>query len=140
MNFFSIFWCNAIGWHPKKDLTLNGNKISEINFFCNHALIWWLIGGGLLNPMNLVQNPYFFGRFFQKISKETFVLVVVSKLISHFDKISHKKKTMLIWPQSTTTKHPSFETLNPKCDKKNTTLLKSYQILKLESKISYKQN
>jgi hypothetical protein len=43
-----------------------------------------------------------------------------------------------------TTKHnnktPFIQNPKLKCDKKNTILLKSYQILKLESKISYKQN
>jgi hypothetical protein len=43
------------------------------------------------NPKHL-----FFGGFLQNFPKETVVLVVVSKLISHFVEISHKKKIMLI--------------------------------------------
>jgi len=46
-------------------------------------------------------KPLLFWQIFSKIPKETFVLVVVSKSISHFEKISHKKKD----DANMTTKH-----------------------------------
>jgi hypothetical protein len=63
---FSIFSCNTIGWHPKKDLELIGNRTSKaIDLFCILVFIWQNIGGKFLNLATLARNFYFFGDFFQ---------------------------------------------------------------------------